>query len=102
MTPSEQVPMWFGPVTRLVGEDESKVLAQLPVGIYPDPEPACATCPASDWYLTMKELRCYCTARGNISWVSNDAPVMACDTREQLIQDTAARAGANLTNVKDA
>jgi hypothetical protein len=94
MTSSEQVPMWFGSVTRLVGDDDSRVLGEMPTGIYPDPEPACATCPAKDWYVTAKELRCYCSARGVISWVSNDAPVMLCDTRDKLIEDAEQRARA--------
>lgn len=92
MASTEQVSVWFGSVNRLMGEDDSKLLAQLPVGVYPDPESACATCPGKDWYLTTKELRCYCTARGVISWVSNDAPVMACETRERLIVDAGLRA----------
>lgn len=90
---SKTAPVWFGSVTQLIGAGDSAVLAQLPVGVYPDPEPACATCPAKDWYLTFKELRCYCTARGFISWVSNEAPVMACDTRERMIEDAGERAG---------
>ncbi|BCA59479.1 hypothetical protein [Sphingomonas sp. HMP6] len=98
MASTEQVPMWFGSISRIMGADDSTLLAQLPMGIYPDPEPACATCPAKDWYLTAKELRCYCTARGVISWVSNDAPVMACDAREQLIEDAEDRAGAGQTD----
>ncbi|WP_174291071.1 hypothetical protein [Sphingomonas bacterium] len=92
MASTEQAPVWFGPVSRLMGEDDSRVLAQLPKGIYPDPEPACATCPGKDWYVTAKEVRCYCTPRGVVSWVSNEAPVMACDTRERLIDDAEARA----------
>lgn len=94
MASTEQVPVWFGSVTRLIGADDSAVLAQLPTGVYPNPEPACATCPAKDSYLTSKELRCYCSARSVISWVSNEAPVMACDVRERLIKDAGDRAGA--------
>lgn len=89
---TENAAVWFGSVTRLMGEDNSKVLAQLPIGVYPNPEPACATCPAKDWYLTLKDLRCYCMARGVISWVSNEAPIMACDARERLIEDADKRA----------
>lgn len=94
MTPVEHVPTWFGSVKRRTGDNDSHVLTQLPVGVYPDPKPACASCPGKDWYLTAKELRCYCTPRGIISWVSNDAPVMACDTRERLIADAGLRADA--------
>jgi hypothetical protein len=85
MASIEQAPVWFGSVKRLMGDDDSSVLAQLPESIYPNPEPACATCPAKDWYLTARELRCYCKEHGVISWVSNDAPIMACDARERLI-----------------
>lgn len=94
MAPTEQAPVWFGAVARQMGDDDSAVLKQLPDGIYPDPEPACATCPAKDWYLTAKALRCYCTVHGIISWVSNDDPVMACDARERLIEEAEARVRA--------
>ncbi len=92
---TETVDMWFGSVTRLAGEYDSEVLTQLPYGVYPDPPPACASCPGKDWYLTAKELRCYCSARGIISWVSNDAPVMICDARERLIADLENRGEAD-------
>lgn len=85
MLPSEEAAVWFGSVNRLMGEDDSGVLAQLSKKEYPDPEPACATCPAKEWYLTRKELRCYCTEHRVISWVSNENSVMACDARERLI-----------------
>jgi hypothetical protein len=87
--PTEEVQLWFGPVTRLVGRGDSAVLAQLPVGVYPDPEPGCASCPAKDWYLTRKGLRCFCTSKNVIAWVSNDDPVLVCDARERLIVEEA-------------
>ncbi len=37
---SKTAPVWFGSVTQLIGAGDSAVLAQLPVGVYPDPEPA--------------------------------------------------------------
>lgn len=91
MEVTEQIPVWFGAVERLMGDNDSVVLAQLPNGVYPDPEPACATCPGKDWYVTAKELRCYCNPRGVVSWVSNEGPVMACDTRERLIKGAGVR-----------
>lgn len=91
MASTEQAPVWFGSIARLMGEDDSSVLAQLPESVYPNPEPACATCPAKDWYLTARELRCYCKEHGVICWVSNDAPIMACDARERLIREADAR-----------
>ncbi|KQN01204.1 hypothetical protein [Sphingomonas sp. Leaf25] len=87
MSSTEQVKTWFGSVERCMGKDDSSVLAQLPVGIYPNPEPACATCPAKDWYLTRKGLRCYCSEKNVVAWVSNDDPVIACDARERLIKE---------------
>lgn len=94
MSSTEEAPVWFGKVERLMGEDDSAVLAQLPVGVYPDPEPACATCPAKDWYLTRKALRCFCTEHRFVSWVSNEDPVMACDARDRLIAEAVTTAGS--------
>lgn len=88
----ESVEAWFGPIERRMGEDDSAVLARLPKSEYPDPEPACATCPAKDWYLTKKALRCYCNEHRYISWVSNDDPVLVCDARERLIEEADAAA----------
>ncbi len=87
--PTEEVQLWFGTVTRLVGRRDSPVLAQLPVNVYPDPEPACASCPAKDWYLTRKGLRCFCGEKNVVAWVSNGDPVLVCDARERLILDRA-------------
>jgi hypothetical protein len=84
---TEEVETWFGKVRRLIGKGDSSVLARLPAGIYPDPEPGCATCPAKDWYLTRNGLRCYCSEKNVVAWVSNDDPVMACDARERLIEE---------------
>ncbi|MDH7972991.1 hypothetical protein QH494_12460 [Sphingomonas sp. AR_OL41] len=87
MESKEMVEGWFGAVEQLAGADDSVVLAQLPKGAYPDPKPSCATCPAKDWYLTKKGLRCYCQEHRYVSWVSNDDPVLVCDARERLIRD---------------
>lgn len=85
--PTEEVQLWFGTVTRLVGRRDSRVLAQLPVNVYPVPEPGCASCPAKDWYLTRKGLRCFCGEKNVVAWVSNEDPVLVCDARERLIKE---------------
>ena len=85
--PDEKTTVWFGEVARTMGEDASAVLAQLPDGIYPEPEPACATCPVADWYLTKKALRCFCAEHRFIAWVSNEDPVIVCDARERRLRD---------------
>ncbi|PCG13081.1 hypothetical protein [Sphingomonas adhaesiva] len=85
--PIEDVELWFGPANRLVGRKDSAALAQVPHDVYPNPVPACAACPAMDWYLTRKSLRCFCTAKNVIAWVSDEDPVLVCDTRERLIEE---------------
>jgi len=87
MESMEKVGVWFGEVEVSAGADDSAILAQLPEGAYPDPKPACATCPAKDWYVTKKGLRCYCHELHYVSWVSNDDPVLACEARERLIHE---------------
>ena len=90
---TEEVQLWFGAASRLVGRHDSPVLAQLPLSVYPDPVPACASCPAKDWYLTAKGLRCFCTEKNVVAWVSNADPVLACDARERLIAEDVADRG---------
>lgn len=87
MKSSETATVWFGTVKRTIGKSDSSILKQLPKSMFPNPEPACATCPAKDWYLTLKQLRCYCTHHRFVSWVSNTDPVMVCDAREQMINE---------------
>jgi hypothetical protein len=82
----------FGEIQQLIGKDDSVVLAQLSDEHRPDPWPACATCPARDWYLTVKGLRCYCNEHRYVSWVSNDNPVLMCEARERLIEEDAVAA----------
>ena len=95
MDTKETVEAWFGPIDRRMGKDDSVVLAGLPKDQYPNPEPACATCPAKDWYVTRKALRCFCKEHQYTSWVSNEDPVLVCDARERMIEedDAAARQG---------
>lgn len=89
MNDKESIKLWFGPIERSMGENDSVILAGLPQSEYPNPEPACATCPAKDWYLTAKSLRCFCNQHRFVCWVSNVDPVMVCDARERLIEEAA-------------
>ena len=92
MKDNESVTAWFGSIERRIGEADSIILARLPRSEYPDPKPACATCPAKDWYLTKKALRCFCREHRFVSWVSNEDPVLVCDARERLIEESDAAA----------
>ncbi|TKD50602.1 hypothetical protein [Sphingomonas baiyangensis] len=49
-----------------------------------DPLPACATCPASLWYLD-HELACFCKVRKDDTWGGRAAAVRACAEREALL-----------------
>lgn len=83
----DKVDSWCGEIQHLPGRRDSPILTQIPPAYYPSPEPACATCPAKDWYLTRNGLRCRCAEKRVISWVSNEDPVLACDTRERLLEE---------------
>jgi len=48
------------------------------------PFPACATCPASLWYLD-QELACFCKVRKDDTWGGRAAAVRACAERETLL-----------------
>ena len=63
----------------------SPTLARLPKELWLKPLPACASCPASGWYTTTAELRCYCTGYGYTSWTRSTAAVTACDGRETAL-----------------
>lgn len=54
-------------------------------GVRPlDPFPACATCPASFWYLD-DELACFCKVKKDDTWGGRTAAVRACAEREMLL-----------------
>ena len=48
----------------------------------PLPSPACETCPASMWFNTNDQLKCFCTRMHLMVWDDTVPPIMACDGRE--------------------
>ena len=60
----------------------SPTLAALDAKHWPDPSPACETCPASLWWATAEQLKCFCTRMHVIVWDQVEAPVLRCDGRE--------------------
>jgi hypothetical protein len=63
----------------------SPVLMELPDSRLPQLLPVCATCPASNWFTTVTDLRCYCNAFRLLSWNDKEEAVMSCDAREAAI-----------------
>jgi hypothetical protein len=63
----------------------SPTLARLPAESWPNPLPACASCPASGWYVTTSGLACYCTSYGRTVWSKVSPTVTACDGREKAL-----------------
>ena len=64
----------------------SPVLQGMEPGLRPQPSPACETCPASQWFMTQQELKCFCTRMHLIVWdTSTPHPILACDGRELAI-----------------
>jgi hypothetical protein len=48
----------------------------------PQPSPACETCPASIWFTTSDQLKCFCSRMHLIVWDQTVPPIMTCDGRE--------------------
>lgn len=48
----------------------------------PQPSPACETCPASVWFTTSDQLKCYCRQMHLVVWDDTVAPIQQCDGRE--------------------
>lgn len=48
------------------------------------PFPACASCPASFWYLD-SELACFCKVKKNDTWGGRVSGIVACAERETLL-----------------
>ena len=48
----------------------------------PDPSPACETCPASVWFATDDQLKCFCARMHLIVWDGIEPPILKCDGRE--------------------
>lgn len=63
----------------------SPLIEQLPEDDRPDPQPACATCPASMWRVTPSKIECLCRTAGKISWDGRQEPTLFCDGREAAI-----------------
>lgn len=89
MSSEEEINTPFGRMTRSIGKSRISLLLQLPAASYPNPEPCCALCPAASWYVTLTGLRCWCSERSYISWVSDHDPVLACDDCERFILEEA-------------
>lgn len=60
----------------------SPTLQNLSVKQRPQPSPACETCPASVWFNTNEQLKCFCSRMHLIVWDDQVTPIMACDGRE--------------------
>jgi len=62
----------------------SPILQQLAPGSWPQPSPACETCPASVWFASKQVLKCFCTRMHVIVWdnTNKEPPIMMCDGRE--------------------
>jgi hypothetical protein len=100
MADKEPIKTPFGAMSRSVGTGGSGTLMQLPGEHYPNPEPACALCPAASWYVTRKSLRCWCAERSYVSWLSDDDPVLVCDDCERLVmEEDASTHGAGPTSM---
>lgn len=87
MSSKEKINTPFGSMNRSIGKSRNSVLLQLPAESYPNPEPCCALCPAASWYVTRRDLRCWCAERSYVSWVSDHDPVLACDDCERLLKE---------------
>ena len=74
-------PIYISPVLQKLHEDSR-----------PKPSPACATCPASLWFISNEQLQCFCTRMHLIVWNGVEKPVMKCDGRELAIVELLARA----------
>ena len=72
----------------------SPSLKTLDVKVRPINSPACATCPASLWFSTSEEVKCYCHQMHLIVWDDKAAPVQNCDGRELAILKMLAREAA--------
>jgi hypothetical protein len=54
-------------------------------GNVPAPETACASCPASLWYVDQR-LHCFCGTMKTLIWTaSNEVPLSRCDGRQIAI-----------------
>jgi hypothetical protein len=63
----------------------SPTLKNIDVQHRPEPSPACETCPASVWFSTSDQLKCYCSRMHLIVWEAQEPPILKCDGRELAI-----------------
>lgn len=64
----------------------SPLFKQWPKEHWPQPIPACATCPASMWRVTNSRIDCLCRSAHKISWDGRQEPTLFCDGRESAIE----------------
>ena len=58
----------------------SATLAQLPKARRPNPSTVCEACPASVWFATPKEVKCFCRVMHLITWSTAEPGEMThCD-----------------------
>ena len=59
---------------------QSPTLLSLEPDRRPSPAPACAECPRSLWFSSVKEVKAYCRVMHAITWSSEDPhPIEQCD-----------------------
>jgi hypothetical protein len=75
----------------------SPVLQAIDPELRPTPSPACETCPASVWFTTTQELKCFCPRMHIIAWEKKEPPIRLCDGREMAILEWLAAKGLKPT-----
>ena len=63
----------------------SPTLKRLDANHRPSVSPACETCPASVWFTTSDQLKCFCSRMHLIVWDGVETPILKCDGRELAI-----------------
>lgn len=65
----------------------SPTITNLPSDQRPNPSTVCETCPASVWFKSPVELKCYCRVMHLVTWGPEEKTVLkACDGREAAIE----------------
>jgi hypothetical protein len=76
----------------------SPTLQRLAVPL-PEPSPACASCPASMWYIAPhqdgQQLKCFCKSMHVITWDYGLEPILHCDGKELGLLEIAEALAAN-------
>ena len=70
----------------------SPTMQRLPKSRRPSPSTLCEACPASVWYVTPKQMRCFCRVMHLMSW-RDDEPheIQECDGYEMAMADREAK-----------